>query len=129
MPPQMRTSLCSWSICAKLVNWRDRRASEVSVATKPSGPLPKTASRTPRAAPALIPACEGCFQMHRRGVQWLPACAAFGRIVAVLVAVADRGDRRTGVLAEIRVRPIATFSTFIVASFEKLDFRMTANAV
>src|SRR6185436_2618949 len=94
MPPQMRTSSCSWAICAKLSNLRERRASEVSVATKLSVPLPKTASRTPRAAPALIPACDGysgCI-----GV-------VFSRIVAVLVAVADRSDRSPEIVLEFGV--------------------------
>jgi hypothetical protein len=37
---------------------------------------------------------------------------------------------RTSVLPEIRATPtIAAFSTFIVASFEKLDFRTTTNVV
>src|SRR6267142_5138395 len=36
----------------------------------------------------------------------------------------------TTVLPEIRAKPtIAAFSTFIVASFEKLDFRTTTNVV
>jgi len=37
---------------------------------------------------------------------------------------------RTGVLAEMSARPtIATFNTFIVASFEKFIFELNANVV
>ena len=58
-----------------------------------------------------------------------PTLTAFITSMAVLFQSAMT-SARTGVLAEIRARPtIAVFSTFIVASFEKLDFRTTANVV
>ena len=41
--------------------------------------------------------------MHRRDVQRLPACVAFSRIVAVLVAVADRGDRPPKIVLEFGI--------------------------
>src|SRR3982751_5359890 len=55
-------------------------------------------------------------------VQGLPATlTAFITSMAVLFQSAMT-SARTGVLAEIRAKPtIAAFSTFIVASFEKLD--------
>src|SRR2546426_146200 len=63
-------------------------------------------------------------------VQGLPATlTAFITSMAVLFQSAMT-SARTGVLAEIRARPtIATFSTFIVASLEKWDFRTSANVV
>ena len=56
-----------------------------------------------------------------------PTLTAFITSMAVLFQSAMT-SARTSVLAEIRARPtIATFSTFIVASIEKLDFRTIAN--
>src|SRR5450631_5325 len=59
----------------------------------------KNTSRSTRIDPRL----RWIFRMHRRGVQRLPARVAFGRIVAVLVAVADRGDRPPEVVLEFGI--------------------------
>src|SRR4051812_33181961 len=58
-----------------------------------------------------------------------PTLTAFITSMAVLFQ-SPMTSARTDVLAEIRARPtIAAFSTFIVTSFEKLDFRTTATVV
>src|SRR4051812_38488067 len=56
-------------------------------------------SRCTRVDPRL----RRVFRMHWRCVERLPACVAFGRIVAVLVAVADRGDRPPEIVLEFGV--------------------------
>ena len=63
-------------------------------------------------------------------VHGLPATlTAFITSIAVLFQ-SPMTSAWTGVLAEMRTKPtIADFSTFIVASFEKLNFQMTAYVV
>jgi hypothetical protein len=58
-----------------------------------------------------------------------PTLTAFITSMAVLFQSAMT-SARTGVLAEMSARPtIATFNTFIVASFEKFIFELNANVV
>src|SRR5882724_1325808 len=59
IPPQMRTSDCSWASWAILANCRVRRGSMRSLTVKLTGPVPNTDSRMPAPTPPTMPAAEG----------------------------------------------------------------------
>src|SRR5215218_4613095 len=103
MPPQTRTSLCSSAICAKLLNCRDRRASAMSVVTKLSGPPPEEGFENASSGPGVDSGLGRIFRVHRRGVQGQPTRVAFGGVIPVLIAIADRRDGPPKVVLEFGV--------------------------
>src|SRR5712692_2533359 len=72
IPPQMRTSACSWASCAMLVNCRVRRGSARSLTVKVTGPVPNTDSRMPAPTPPTMAAAagySGCIGLAFNDVQ------------------------------------------------------------
>src|SRR5712692_8366378 len=72
MPPQMRTSRCSWASWAMLVNCRVRRGSVRSLTVKVTGTVPNTDSRTQANTPNKMAAAagySGCMGLGFNDVQ------------------------------------------------------------